>query len=297
VASREPTSADLFRMFDRLAFVSRRHARGGTGGEHVSRRPAPSTDFIDYRPYQPGDDFRRVDWNVYGRLGSLHVKVTEGRERLDLLLILDCSASMAFGSPSKFAIATQLLAALAHIGAARQDAVRLARLGQPAKPQWLRRPFSQRSQVASLMRELGEVAARGLVDLDVALAECATPEVPRNSLAVVVSDLLTPEGAAAGLETLRARTADVAVIHVVSPDELEPRISGEVELVDAESGGTLELGVSLETLAAYRVRLQRWLDARAEDCQRRGMRYVRVRTDRPLASIVLDDLRSGGLLR
>jgi uncharacterized protein (DUF58 family) len=284
-------------MFDRLAFVSRRHARGGTGGEHVSRRPAPSTDFIDYRPYQPGDDFRRVDWNVYGRLGSLHVKVTEGRERLDLLLILDCSASMAFGSPSKFAIATQLLAALAHIGAARQDAVRLARLGQPAKPQWLRRPFSQRSQVASLMRELGEVAARGLVDLDVALAECATPEVPRNSLAVVVSDLLTPEGAAAGLETLRARTADVAVIHVVSPDELEPRISGEVELVDAESGGTLELGVSLETLAAYRVRLQRWLDARAEDCQRRGMRYVRVRTDRPLASIVLDDLRSGGLLR
>ena len=54
----------------------------------VSRRPAPSTDFVDYRPYVPGDDFRRIDWNVYGRLGSLHVKVTEGRERLAVVLVL-----------------------------------------------------------------------------------------------------------------------------------------------------------------------------------------------------------------
>src|SRR5262252_11147362 len=101
-------ATDTFGRFERLSFVSRRTALAGLGGEHRSRRPAPSTDFIDYRPYHPGDDFRRVDWNVYGRLGSLQVKVTEGRERLDLLLVLDCSSSMDYGEPVKLYVAAQI---------------------------------------------------------------------------------------------------------------------------------------------------------------------------------------------
>jgi hypothetical protein len=121
--------------------------------------------------------------------------------------------------------------------------------------------------------------------------------MPRHSLAVVISDLLSPEGAIGGLDALRSRIGDVTVVHVVSPEELEPHLSGEVELIDAESGATLELGLSLDTLAAYRSRFDAWLDARAEQCQQRGMRYMRVRTDRPLASLVMDDLRRAGLLR
>jgi uncharacterized protein (DUF58 family) len=136
VANRVQLSTDAFRQFDRLALVSRASARAGTGGEHMSRRPAPSTDFVDYRPDQPGDDFRRVDWNVYGRLGSLQVKVTEGRERLDVLLLLDCSSSMAFGSPSKLEVAGQLTAALAYVGAAHSDAVRIASPSSRASRQW-----------------------------------------------------------------------------------------------------------------------------------------------------------------
>src|SRR5215831_8446868 len=104
-----PIPADALHRFERLAFVTRRSARAGLGGEHRSRRPSPSTDFVDYRPYHPGDDFRRLDWNVYGRLGSLQVKVTEGRERLDLLLVLDCSSSMDYGEPDKLGVATRLV--------------------------------------------------------------------------------------------------------------------------------------------------------------------------------------------
>jgi hypothetical protein len=89
----------------------------------------------------------------------------------------------------------------------------------------------------------------------------------------------------------------VAVIHVVSPEESEPRVSGEVELIDAETGEQLELGVSLDTLSAYQSGFSRWLDERAAECRSRGIRYVRVRTDSPLASVMLADLRRGGLLR
>ena len=116
-------------------------------------------------------------------------------------------------------------------------------------------------------------------------------------LVIIVSDLLTAAGVADGLDELQARRADVAVIHVVSPEEIDPTLSGELQLLDSESGSAMELGVSLETLAAYRSRFANWLDERAGECRARGIRYVRVRTDRPLASVLLDDLRRGGLLR
>src|ERR671926_862661 len=110
--------------FERLPFVSRQPARAGLGGEHRSRRRAPSTEFVEFRPYQPGDDFRRVDWNIYGRLGSLQVKLTEGRERLEVVLVLDCSSSMDYGQPDKLTFAAQLVAALGYVGVARSDSVR-----------------------------------------------------------------------------------------------------------------------------------------------------------------------------
>jgi len=136
----------------------------------------------------------------------------------------------------------------------------------------------------------------GAVDLNAAIDTCLEA-ASRQTLVVVVSDLLTPAGVAGGLEALQARLADVVVVHVVSPDELEPRLSGEVELIDAETNGVLELGVSLETLAAYRSRFAAWLEERAAECRTRGIRYARVRTDRPLNMVVLDDLRQAGMLR
>lgn len=287
-------SSTNLRQFERLSFVARSPARAGTGGEHVSRRPAPSTDFIDYRPYQAGDDFRRIDWNVYGRLGSLQVKVTEGRERLDILIVLDCSDSMAFGKPTKLEFAVDLVTALAYVGTARADAVRIIcpgfanqRLG----------PFGRRSGVPDLVGRLSSMAPVGLLDLDAALAECLPAAPSRNLVVVVVSDLLTPTGAVTGLDTLNARAGDVIVLHTVSPLELDPRVSGELEFVDSESGEVLELGVSLNTLAAYRARFNAWLDERASDCRSRGMRYVRVQTDRPLANVVMGDLRRAGVLK
>jgi len=297
VARKQPIQQDIFRQLDRLSFVSRRPARAGAGGEHVSRRPAPSTDFVDYRAYVPGDDFRRIDWNVYGRLGSLHVKVTEGRERLEVVLVLDCSSSMDYGDPGKLDFATQLVAALAYVGASRADGVRIACLSPVQPDGWRSGPFRRRARVPELVQQLSTLAPAGLVDINAGLAACIPPEVSGNSLVVVVSDLLTPGGSVGGLEAVRARVADVAVLHVVSPEELDPGLSGEVELIDAESGAAIELGVSLETLAAYRRRVAEWLDAREADCRRRGMRYIRVRTDQPVNVVVLDDLRRGGLVR
>ncbi len=284
---------ESFSRFERLSFVPKQAARGGLGGEHRSRLRSPSTDYIDFRPYQPGDDFRRVDWNVYGRLGSLQVKLTEGRERLNVVIALDCSSSMDFGEPDKLTFAAQLVGALAYVGMARSDVVRIACLAPESRSFG---PFGRRGRMPELIRELSRIAPAGMLDVNQGLAACLT-DPARQPLVVVVSDLLAPNGAAAGLEALLARQADVVVLHVVSPDELNPRMSGELELIDAETNARLELGVSLETLAAYRARVAAWLDARQTECRSRGIRYVRTPTDRPLTAIVLDDLRRAGVVR
>jgi uncharacterized protein (DUF58 family) len=287
-------SSDTFRQFDRLTLVAQRPARGGAGGEHQARRPSPSTDFVDYRPYQPGDDFRRVDWNVFGRLGSLQVKLTEGRERLDVVVVLDCSSSMAYGQPDKLSFAAELTAALAYVATGRADSVRIACLGSPSHGAG---PFMRRSRTPDVVRQLSLVAPAGLVDLNAGLIGCLPERTSAVPFVLVISDLLTPEGAVRGLESLQVRRADVVVVHVVSPEELAPRFTGELELIDAESGEALELGVSLETLAAYRAHFEEWLEERAAECRTRGIRYARVRTDRPLAEVVLSDLRHAGVLR
>ena len=285
---------ELFGRFERLSLVSRHTARGGLGGEHRSRRQSPSTDYVDFRAYQPGDDFRRVDWNVYGRLGTLQVKLTEGRERLNVVLVLDCSSSMDFGEPSKLSCGAQLAAALAYVGMARSDRVRIACLGREERGFG---PFGRRSRLPDLVRSLSAVAPAGLVDINAGLDAAVTLDGGTAPLVIVVSDLLTPTGIVAGLDSLRVKAADVVVVHVVAQEEAAPTLTSTVELVDAETNEVLEVGVSLATLAAYRERFATWLETREADCHARGIRYTRVQTDCDLSSVMLDDLRRVGVLR
>jgi uncharacterized protein (DUF58 family) len=235
-------ATETFTRFERLSFVTRRDAQAGLGGEHRSRRRAPSTDFTDYRPYQPGDDFRRVDWNIYGRLGTLQVKLTEARERLDVALVLDCSASMAWGRPDKLEFAASIVAALGYVALARSDAVRVVCLREVRRGG--ARALRGRARLPDLMRFVSQAQSGGRVDLNTALAECL-PSGSGQRLVVLVSDLLTPEGMASGLDTLLGQRTDVVVLHVFSPDEQDPKLAGEIELLDAESGDILELGASL----------------------------------------------------
>jgi uncharacterized protein (DUF58 family) len=289
-----PIATDAFGRFERLSFVARDPARAGLGGEHRSRRRAPSTDFIDYRPYQPGDDFRRVDWNVYGRLGTLQVKLTEGRERLDLVLVLDCSASMAYGAPDKLTFGAQLVASLAYIGLARSDSVRIITLRNGESTRL--GPLSGRPRLPDLVRFLSAIQPGGRVDLMSALAECVPSEAKRP-LVVIVSDLLSASGLSDAIETLQAQRVDLVVLQLMSPDELDPRLSGDVELVDSETGEVLELGASLATLATYKRRYAAWLDEQTATCTNRGVRYARLRTDREAASVILSELRQAQVVR
>jgi uncharacterized protein (DUF58 family) len=293
-------SAFHWHQFDRLHLVSRRPASAGPGGEHRSRLRTPAIDFFDHRAYQVGDDPRWIDWNVYGRLGSLQVKVTQAEERLHLFLVLDCSASMDWGEPSKLQRAVEVVAGLTYIGLRQAAVIRILCLGE--QPRTLG-PVTGRTRFPDVLRFLAATDPGGRVGLaeDVARIPAVLPRGthPFQPLVVLVSDLLVKEPSDLGraFDALLGEGADVAVIHVLSPQEECPEPLGEVELVDAETGEILPIGLTLEAVTAYRQRLLAWLAQIDRLCDQRDLRYARVRTDRPLDWLLIEDLRRAQLVR
>lgn len=281
----------LLRQLDRLALEQRSTAAGGPGGERRSARRAASTDFVDHRPYLPGDDFRQIDWNAYGRLDQLYVRLTEARERLPLRLLIDCSASMEIGRPSKFDVARQLAGALGYVALARYDPVDLVALAGEAPSA---RRFSGRARFGELLDWLGSLRCGGALPTR---AESARPPAGPPGQSVLISDLLVERGLPDLLARLDREGRAAGIIHLLSPDELDPPGDGDLELVDVESGEIVSVGLVPEHRRRYLRRLADWCEQAREACAGRGLRYVRLATDRPLERSLLVDLREAGLAR
>lgn len=283
---------DVFlRRLERLSVISRQHAAGGLGGEHRSKASANSTDFVDFRHYQAGDDFRRIDWNAYGRLDQLYVKLTEARERLSVHLLLDCSASMAWGEPHKFDYARQLSAGLAYVALCRYDRVVVHALwGKNVSS----RPFRGLRAFGSVLSFLDQLTTDGISSFGSRLS--ALRLTGRGKL-LLLSDLLDPAGPEVCLEALARLSSDAAVIQVLAPDELAPQGGGDVELWDLETDESVNVGLSPEVLGEFRRRIAEWCAGCEQACTARGFDYVRALTSSPLADVLLVSHRRRAVLQ
>jgi uncharacterized protein (DUF58 family) len=279
---------EFLAQLERLSLASRRVFRGRVRGERRSLRRGHSVEFCDYRPYGVGDDLRYVDWNVYGRLDRLHVKLFLDEEDLCLHLLVDASASMGFGRPAKLDYAVRLAAALAFIGL-----VNLERVGVGVLRDRLTEgsaPTRGRNQFGGLVDFLTGVRPDGATRLNDALAGYAM-RAHEPGLAVVMSDLLDPAGFEAGVRALLERRFDVHVIHLLDPEEVNPEFSGDLRLVDSETGELRELTVDGEALRTYRERLREFLERVEAFCRARELGYHRVVTDTPVEQFVLSQLK------
>src|SRR6266513_898671 len=115
----------LMKVLESLTLAGRRVPSGQTAGQWRSRASGSSVEFSDYRTYTPGDEFRRIDWNAYARLERLFVRLYRAEEDLALTVLLDTSASMAWGTPKKARLVAQLAGALAFIALTGGDRVEL----------------------------------------------------------------------------------------------------------------------------------------------------------------------------
>lgn len=281
-------SPPFLAQLERLSLASRRAFRGHVKGERRSPRKGHSVEFSDYRPYGVGDDLRYVDWNIFGRLDRLHVKLFVEEEDLCLHLLVDASASMDFGRPTKLAYAVRIAAALGFVGLVNLERVGLGVLRDRASDGWP--PVRGRNQFAALADFLAGVRPGGPTHLNEALAAYAL-RAREPGLAVVVSDLLDPRGYESGIRALLERRFEVHIVHCLDPEELNPGLAGDLRLEDSETGEVRELTVDGEALRGYRERLTRFLEGVEGFCRAREIGYRRVSTDVPVEEFVLAQLR------
>src|SRR5438477_11581178 len=184
-------SPEFLAQLERLSLISRRAFRGSVKGERRSPRRGHSVEFADYRAYGVGDDLRYVDWNIYGRLDRLHVKLFVDEEDLCLHLIVDASASMNFGTPSKLDCAVRIAAALGFVGLVNLERVGVGVLRERIAEGW--NPARGRNQVLPLIEFLGRLRPSGTTSLGDGLAQYAL-RTREAGVAVLISDLMDPAG-------------------------------------------------------------------------------------------------------
>jgi len=290
----ELLSPELLARLERLELVTRKIFRGRLKGERRSRRQGQSVEFADFRNYVPGDDLRFMDWNLYARLDKLFLKLFREEEDLHFFVLLDASTSMDFGDPTKLHYAKQLAAALGFIGLVRADRVQLETLGgsRRARAPVLR---GRRS-----LRQMLECLADMQPGANVPLAESLRHFALRNSgkgILVLLTDLLDKRGYEQALRVLLAQRMDVYVIHILSPEELEPDLKGDLRLVDCEDGEVTDITVSRPLLDRYQKTLAAFVAGARDFCTRRGMVYMLVSTAVPVEDVVTRYLRQRGLVR
>ncbi|HKB27228.1 MAG TPA: DUF58 domain-containing protein [Methylomirabilota bacterium] len=279
---------EFLAQLERLSLFSRRVFRGRVKGERRSPRRGHSVEFCDYRGYGAGDDLRYVDWNIYGRLDRLYVKLFVDEEELCLHLLLDASASMQFGAPTKLEYGARVAAALGFIGLVSMERVGVGVLRERVAEGWA--PTRGRGHVVSLLEFLGRVEPDGGTRLNDGLQNYAMRSRDPG-LAVVISDLLDPAGYETGVRALLERRFDVHLVHVLTPEELEPELAGDLRLVDSETGEVRELSVDGDAIRAYRRRLTEFLERAEAFCRAQEIGYHRVTTDTPVADFVLSRIR------
>ena len=281
-------TSEFLAQLERLSLLSRRVFRGRVKGERRSLRRGHSVEFCDYRAYGVGDDLRYVDWNIYGRLDRLHVKLFVDEEDLCLHLIVDASASMNFGTPTKLDSAVRIAAALGFVGLVNLERVGIGVLRDRVAEGWP--PTRGRNQVPGLLDFLGRVEPSGATSLNEGLANYAARS-RQAGLAVVISDLLDPGGYESGIRALLERRFDVHLVHVLSPEEMNPELAGDLRLVDSETGEMRELSMDGDAVRAYRDRLRQFLERAETFCRTKEIGYHRIVSDAPIEEFVLAQLR------
>jgi uncharacterized protein (DUF58 family) len=283
----------LLRRLEQFQLLAQRRARSILRGERRSRARGHSVEFADYRSYVVGDDLRYLDWNLYGRLDRLFVKLYEEERELPVTVLLDASESMSFGAPPKFELARQLAAAVGYVALCGFD--RVSTIAFPDHPDEVAvrgalRAVRGRRSAVGFFQQLEALGTGGAADLSAALRRCAL-ETRQAGVAVVLSDFLDPQGYEPGLSALASRGFHVNAIQILAPDELEPSFAGDLRLVDAESGALQDVTFGRYRMAAYQRTVQAFCQRLRDCCRARGVRYFLARSDASLEQILLRQMR------
>lgn len=289
-------SPEDFRILEGLRLNPRKSFTGRVRGERLTRKKGISIEFADYRDYTEGDDLRHLDWNVLARLETAVIKTYQDEEDLAVYLVVDLTASMGFGEPQKQALAKNLACAIGYVALNSQDAAYPVTLPMVVNPTRgangvgaALRGRSSYPKLARWSQMIPETAPGGLAP---SLREFVKASA-RPGLAVLLTDGLDPDMPSL-IRVLGGRGHEVCLIQILSPEEIDPDLEGDLRLLDAESSQIVEITANRDALDGYRKNLLAHNKLLEEACLRVGGRYTTVTVNRTVDWIVREKLRREG---
>ena len=279
---------------DQLSLVSRKIFAGKMRGERLSKRKGDSVEFADYRNYVVGDDLRFLDWNIYARLDRLFLKLFLQEEDLHVSLLFDVSKSMDWGEPNKGLYTRRIAAAIAYIGLVNFDRVSLYAYSNGL--QYELTGVRGRRLMFKVVDFLRRVDYPGPSNLSAACKQFAIRH-PQQGIVLVLSDFFEKGGYEEGLRFLLARRYDLYALQVLSPEEIDPMLAGDLRLTDVEDDDVAEVTISRALINRYKRNLEAYCGGLREFCSRRGISYLFTGTEVPFDQIILSYFRRRGLLQ
>ena len=278
MAERAIPFAELFdpaflAAIERLRLLANRVPAGGRPADQRSKKLGSGLEFHDHRPYAAGDDLRSVDWNLYQRLGKVFVRLFEENEDLPVYLLPDVSRSAWVESPPRALAGLRATLGLGAIALGNHDKVGVFPFGAQLQTLW--RPQSGARRVQSLAQALSTLEPAGGTAIAPALEEFGRRNL-RRGLAVVISDLFDPAGAESVARALSELRHSLIVVQLVRASDREPDLSGDLRLVDCESGAAEDVSVTPQVVSRYREAYDRFQDIIAAALRARGAGHLRL---------------------
>src|SRR3984957_18373265 len=278
---------------DQLDVMSRKLLAGKMKGERRSKRRGQSVEFADYRNYVVGDDLRFIDWNVYARLDKMFLKLFLEEEDLSLYILCDVSKSCDFGNPNKAMYIKQVAAALGYVGLVNYNRVTIAAMNDTVVADT--GALRGRGKVSQMIDFISKLKPEGTSDLAAACKRFALAN-RRKGVCVVLSDFFDKGGYENGLRYVAGGKYDLFCVQILSPQEIEPDLQGDLKLKDMEDADMAEVSITQPLLKQYKKNLNAYCLSLKDYLTRRGGTYLFSSTAVPFDTLVLNYLRERGLL-
>lgn len=283
---------EFLKRLERLSLNMEKLIAAGSGGLRKSRAKGSSVEFSDFREYAYGDDLRRVDWNAYGRFEKLFVKLFMEEREAMVNIFLDCSKSMDFGSPKKSILGIQLAAAIGFLALNNMDrlCINLLKKDTIVSSNLL----GGRGQFDACAAFLDNVQFEGTTNMDKAIK---LKRFGGRGLTLILSDFFTQGSMEDLLKYLMFYKQDIVLVHILSPQELNPELQGQIRLKDSETGEMVDVDITSSVYDKYQQTLSNFKSSLKEMAKKYDGAYVAISSNDSLEKILFEDMITSQIIK
>ncbi|MBL4937701.1 DUF58 domain-containing protein [Clostridium sp. YIM B02515] len=283
--------AEFFKILQNLNINIKKSASFGASGARKSKVKGTSVEFSDFREYVPGDDFRRIDWNAYGRFDKFFIKLFMEEREAMINVFVDSSKSMGFGEPSKSTLALRLAAAFSYLALNNLDRVCVNTMKN--KELKATDALSGKLMLQRTLSYLNNIEFEGTTDINVSVMK---KDFKSKGVSIIISDFFTENGIVEAVKYLTFKKQEVILIHILSPEELEPDYYGQVKLIDSETREDRNIILNNSIMKAYKKQLGLFKKSIIDTAAKYGAAYIEAASDEGIEKIMFEKLSRSGVL-